>query len=600
MISVIAASVALAPQTLPQLRVQGQYIVDAKGKRVILKGTNLGNWFVIEPWMLNLSGISDQYEIEKILTERFGEAEKDRLMDIYHASWITKRDFPIIKSFGFNLVRLPMNYRQFEDDRAPFKLKKDAWKWVDFAIDQAEKNGMYTILDMHGAQGGQSVYDHTGRSGQNKLWTEEANKKRLAWLWSEIAKRYKNRSAVLAYDVFNEPYGGTKPQQVEVFNRVLPEIRKVDPNKLVLAHGHWDNFFHYGNPKANGWKNVGFQLHWYPGLFGNGSPTVQTQMKHLKTAPYWKGEVEKVNVPLLIGEMNVVFQAAGGGAMMRRHFDTYGQNGWLTTMWSYRAGSENGGHGNASWGMVTNKKPARKIDFKTASRAQIESWMRGFATDELEINTDLKTWLNAKNPKYPPLPPAPIVLESTPFQDELLGWTATDLGNARKGGLEKINESTFALYGGGSDIWGQSDQARFLQRRVSGNFRITIKVEDHPKGEQYAKAGLMVRASLEPNSAMTLLSVFPDGGVQLAVRSMSGGEASGKAEATGEAPIWFRLTRMGEILITEISKDCSTWKLVGESPAPAESLHVGPIALSHDNGQLTRIVYSGLKFEELP
>ena len=599
MLSILAATVALA-SPLPQLYVKGQNIVDAKGKRVILKGTNLGNWFVIEPWMLNLSGISDQYQIESILTERFSEAEKDRLMDIYHASWITKRDFPIIKSFGFNLVRIPMNYRQFEDDRKPFQLKKDAWKWLDFAIDQAEKSGLYSILDMHGAQGGQSVYDHTGQSGQNKLWTEDSNKKRLAWLWTQIAKRYKSRSAVVAYDAFNEPYGGTKPQQVEVFNRVLPEIRKVDPNKLVFAHGHWDNFFHYGNPKANGWKNVGFQLHWYPGLFGNGSPTVPTQMKHLSTAPYWKEQMAKVNVPLLIGEMNVVFKAAGGGAMMRRHFDTYGGNGWLTTMWSYRAGSETGGHGNSSWGMVTNKKPSRKIDFKTASKAQIEAWMRGFATDELEINTDLKKWLTVKNPVFPPIPPAPPKVVSTPHQDTIPNWNATDLNNARKGGLHNLGNGKFALFGAGSDVWGKSDQARFLQQSVQGDFQLTIHLLEQPKGEQYAKAGLMARESLDANSAMTLLSVFPDGGVQLAVRESTDAEASGKAELTGESPLWFRLIRQGSTLTGSISKDGSSWQVVGTSTVKAKSLFVGPIALSHDDSTLTRVVYEDLQLLRLP
>ncbi|HLO98082.1 MAG TPA: cellulase family glycosylhydrolase [Fimbriimonas sp.] len=599
MLSALVASVALAGP-LPQLYVKGSNIVDAKGRRVVLKGTNLGNWFVIEPWMLNLSGVSDQYEIEHTLTSRFGEAEKDRLMEVYRSSWITKRDFPIIKSFGFNLVRLPMNYRQFEDDRKPFQLKKDAWKWIDFAIDQAEKNGLYTILDMHGVQGGQSVYDHTGHAGQNKLWTEEQNKKRLAWLWSQIAKRYKNRSAVVAYDVFNEPYGGTKPQQVEVFSRVLPEIRKVDPNKLVFAHGHWDDFFHYGNPKANGWKNVGFQLHWYPGLFGNGAPTIHNQMKHLGTAPYWKEQVAKVNVPLLIGEMNVVFKGAGGGSMMRRHFDTYGANGWLTTMWSYRAGSETGGHGDASWGMVTNKKPARKIDFKTASKAQIEAWMRGFATDELEVYADLKKWMTVKKPVFPPIPPAPPKLESTPHQDVITGWSATDLNNARKGGLHDLGNGKFALFGAGSDIWGGSDQARFLHQTVEGDFELKIHLLEHPKGEQYAKAGLMVRESLASNSAMALLSVFPEGGVQLAVRETEGGDAGGKAEATAEAPLWFKLVRKVATLTGSISKDGSEWTVVGSTSVKASSLLVGPVALSHDDSALIRIVYEKLELTKLP
>ena len=201
--------VAAAPARLPALHVSGHRLLDPSGKEVLLKGTNLGNWGVIEFWMLALDDPKpkDQYDLEAILTRRFGEAEKDRLMRVYRDSWITERDFKTIPTFGFNAVRLPMNYRLFEDDRQPFRLKKDAWRWVDRAVDLAEANGLYTILDMHGVQGGQSPYDHTGRSDQNAIKDSPEDQRRLAWLWGEIAKRYRDRAAVVAYDVWNEPYG---------------------------------------------------------------------------------------------------------------------------------------------------------------------------------------------------------------------------------------------------------------------------------------------------------------------------------------------------------------------------------------------------------
>ena len=45
-----------------------------------LKGCNLGNWFILEMWMLNYSerGIADQYEFIKTLEERFGIEEVER------------------------------------------------------------------------------------------------------------------------------------------------------------------------------------------------------------------------------------------------------------------------------------------------------------------------------------------------------------------------------------------------------------------------------------------------------------------------------------------------------------------------------------------
>jgi regulation of enolase protein 1 (concanavalin A-like superfamily) len=110
----------------------------------------------------------------------------------------------------------------------------------------------------------------------------------------------------------------------------------------------------------------------------------------------------------------------------------------------------------------------------------------------------------------------------------------------------------------------------------------------------------MVRESLAANSAMALLSVFPDGGVQLAVREATDAEASGKAEAKAESPLWFRLTRLESNLTASISKDGSSWQVVGTTSVKAANLLVGPVALSHDDSQLTRVVYENLELLRLP
>ena len=151
----------------PFLRAEGTRIVDADGNPVILKGCNLGNWLLLEMWMLDLRGIRDQYEFESILAQRFGPAEKDRLMELYRSNWIRERDFEVVRSFGFNVVRLPFNYRLLEDDANPFQLRPDAFKWLDAALRMAQGAGLYVILDMHGVPGGQSDDHTTGHAGQN-------------------------------------------------------------------------------------------------------------------------------------------------------------------------------------------------------------------------------------------------------------------------------------------------------------------------------------------------------------------------------------------------------------------------------------------------
>lgn len=592
-LALLGAAAAFA--SLPALRVQGHRLVDPQGKEILLKGANLGNWHVIEFWMLALKNPpKDQYELEEILTRRFGEAEKNRLMDVYRSSWLTERDFQILPTFGFNVVRLPTQYRLMEDDRKPFHLKRDAWKWIDRAVDLAERHGLYTILDMHGAQGGQSPYDHTGRSDQNHLKDNPEDQRRLAWLWGEIAKRYRNRSAVVAYDVWNEPYGTPKPLQRPIFERALKEIRKHDREKLVYAMGNFDGFSQYGDPKANGWRNVGFQMHYYPGMFGNGEPTLKTQRKHLSQLQGVAAEVRKLDVPFLVGEMNVVFDAAGGADMMRRTYDRHASYGWGTTMWSYKLQTAEGGHGDASWGMVVNADPARQVDFRTSSKAEIEAYFRSFATQRLAINEPLRRALSDPAYRLAPLPPEPPKRTVAP-QQEWIGWTQTDVGGAMRGGLSRQGEG-FALFGGGRDVWGDHDEFRFLHRTVEGDFTLEATLVGVEDVDSYTKAGLMIRASNDPASPFALLSSFPSGEIQLAHRDAPGGEASAPPTSRGSLPnLRLRLVRKGGQIVASVMR-ADAWKVVASIPdrLPARAL-VGTIACSHDPSQLVKVEYRDLR-----
>lgn len=592
-----ALSLAIvSAMSLPKLTVSGEHLLDPAGKPVALKGCNLGNWMVLEFWMFGMPGIDpDQYTFEDTLAKRFGEAKKDAIMESYRSSWMTERDWEHIKSFGFNLVRLPMNYRTFEDDATPFKLKKDAWKWTDKAIAEAERHGMYVILDMHGIQGGQSVYDHTGRRDQNKVWTDRQAQDRAVWLWGELAKRYRNRSAVVAYDLFNEPYGGTKPQQVALFKMIYPAVRKADPEKLILAMGNYDDFTHYGSPKENGWTNVGYQMHYYPGLFGAGSPVLKTHVKHLEALAEVERKQNQWNAPFLIGEFNVVFDKAGGAAMMRRYYDRHAKYGWMSTMWSYKVvNSQSGGHGDASWGMVANAEPFKPIDPSKSSYEEMVAWAKSFASMPLSVNTPLRSMLVATNPTLPPLPASPPPLRVAPTPQVVPGWTGVDIA-AKLHGSQVIQGEEIHLYGAGADIWGTSDEFRFLHQQVSGDFALSATLVSLLDTHGYAKAGLMVRASLDANAPYLMLSAFPEGGLEFSGRDAVGGTAVGKGNAEGwELGRKLRLRLTAGELIAEQGSASGAWSQVGRASWPHKTAYAGLVAMSHEPGQLTKASYRDL------
>jgi hypothetical protein len=590
---VLAVTLAIKP--LPTLRPVGERLLDDQGRAPVLRGANLGNWLLIEFWMLGLEGMRDQQALFEILDARFGRAERERLMDRYRRGWMAPRDWAILKSFGVNLMRLAMDYRLLEDDAQPKVLRKEAFRWIDHAVDQAERNGMYVILDLHGVQGGQSVYDHTGHAEQNKLWTETANQERAAWLWEQIAQRYRNRSAVVAYDLYNEPYGGTKAQQVALFQRLYPAVRRHDPDKLIFAHGNWDDFAHYGNPAERGWRNVGFQMHYYPGLFGFGSPTRLTHARHFARMAAVEAQQNRLNVPFLIGEFNVVFDSAGGPAMMRRHFDTYAQYRWLATMWSYKTLSREGGVSSAIWGMVTSRDPAPKVDFRTASVQEIERYFDSMGSMPLAVHERLRGALTDPNATPEPLPTIEAPITSAPEDPLPGGWQALDLGAARRGG-QTVQGERIVLFGGGADIWNRADAFRFAHRPAKGDFRLEATVGELLDTASYAKAGLMVRQSLTPDSAHRLLSVFPSGEGQVAERKEIGHETQGVASFRASLPgARLRISRRGDHVQMEVAEG-TNWRKVYEF-RQAGPVWVGLVASSHDNSQLTRARYENVIWE---
>ena len=148
-------------------------------------------------------------------------------------------DFRMIHEFGFNFVRLPLDYRIWIVQGDWTKINPDALKDIDQAIAWGEKYHLHVCLNFHRAPGYTVAQPHEARD----LWTDEEAQRVCALHWAAFARRYKGiPNERLSFDLFNEP-GRIDPQvYAKVVARVVAAIRKEDPNRLIIADGlSWGN-----------------------------------------------------------------------------------------------------------------------------------------------------------------------------------------------------------------------------------------------------------------------------------------------------------------------------------------------------------------------
>src|SRR6202521_5331065 len=90
-------------------------IIDAAGKALLLRATNLGNWLVPEGYMwLFEGGPHSPGEIRASELELLGPEGSDAFWQKYRENYVTREDIALLHRAGFNAVRVPLHYSFFE------------------------------------------------------------------------------------------------------------------------------------------------------------------------------------------------------------------------------------------------------------------------------------------------------------------------------------------------------------------------------------------------------------------------------------------------------------------------------------------------------
>ncbi len=135
----------------------------------------------------------------------------------------------------------------------------------------------------------------------------------------------------------------------------------------------------------------------------------------------------------------------------------------------------------------------------------------------------------------------------------------------------------------GADIWDEADQFHFAYKRISGAGSITARVDSITNTDPWAKAGVMIRQTLEPGAANVAMVVTPGMGVnfQRRITTNAGSEQTTQAGIT--APQWVRLSRSGNTFTGEYSANGNTWTTLGSIDIPMLlDIYIGLCLTSHN------------------
>ena len=340
------------------LSVYGNEVHNGNGEEITLKGTNAGGYLIIEQWMTAFSnsaatGYLDHKTVTEIFTQRFGKEKTLELWKYYRDNFWTEQDFKNCAYMGMNVIRLPFSYMSLDPDYNNVKAiegQKFNFSILDNFIETAAKNGLYTILDLHGAYGSQNGQDHSGEQfgsvdEVNFFYNQEKQQKTIE-LWKALAERYKNNPAVAGYDLLNEPGEkcvSTTVRHWEFYDKLYKAIRDIDKKHIVIFESCWDGE-NLPKPADYGWNdNIMYSFHNYSGTSDYEKNLISMQNKI--------SGVEKMNfnLPYYMGEFNCY----GNEQSWQDTLQLFNEKNWSWTSWTYKLNEKPNAYNG--WGIYFTK-----------------------------------------------------------------------------------------------------------------------------------------------------------------------------------------------------------------------------------------------------
>ena len=199
---------------------------------------------------------------------------------------------------------------------------------------------------------------------------------------------------------------------------------------------------------------------------------------------------------------------------------------------------------------------------------------------------------------FPTNAPSAIAVESDDTALPVL-WREADIGFARLPGSTRHEAGIFTVSGSGMNIDGEGDAFHYVFKPVRGDSEIVAEVVSIQYTHPLAKAGLMMRESLNEYSRNVMLALTAERGGALQFRAEERAATQASATRALFAPMWLKLRRQSNEFTAYVSPNGRRWSVLEKISMPMQSnIYVGLAVAGARDGVLNWTTFN--KVREAP
>ena len=181
--------------------------------------------------------------------------------------------------------------------------------------------------------------------------------------------------------------------------------------------------------------------------------------------------------------------------------------------------------------------------------------------------------------------------------------TASDVGPVRKPGSTVYDPiaKTYELTGAGTNMWADKDECHIVWKKLAGDFVLDANVKMLGEGvDPHRKLGLIVRKSLDTNSAYADVAVHGDGLTSLQFRRTDGAKTE-QVQSTIKGPERIRLSRTGSKYVMSVAKAGEEFTAAdGVELDLGNDVSVGLFICSHNPDVVEKGIFTNVQITPVP